>query len=96
MFLIKKPYAVGDVVSVKLINGDELIGTLDEETDVLIKLDRPKALTLQAGGLGMIPWMLLGEGDKVTFSKTHVLALMMSNKDAASQYTQGITGIALS
>ena len=70
MFLIKKPYAVGDVVSVKLINGDELIGTLDEETDVLIKLDRPKALT-------------------------HVLALMMSNKDAASQYTQGITGIAL-
>ena len=95
MLLIKKPYAVGDTVSVKLINGDELIAKLEDETDTVIKLDRPLALTLQAGGLGMIPWMLLGDSDKVTFNKTHVLAVMLSKKDAADQYTQGTTGIAL-
>ena len=95
MFLIKKPYAVGDVVSVKLINGDELIGTLDEETDVLIKLDRPKALTLQAGGLGMIPWIFLGEPDSYTLKKSHIFVIVASKKDASDQYMQGTTGIAL-
>lgn len=95
MLLIKKPYSVGDVVSVKLINGDELIAKLEDENDTEIKLDRPLALTLQAGGLGMIPWMLLGDSDKVTFSKNHVLAIMASKKDAADQYTTGTTGIAL-
>ena len=47
------------------------------------------------GGLGMMPWMLLGSDEFITLSKNHVMAISASKKDAASQYTQGTTGIAV-
>jgi len=95
MLLINKGYKQGDVVSLKLINSDELIAEFESETDDTIKIRRPLALTMAQGGLGMMPWMLLGSDEFITLSKTHVMAVSASKADAASQYTQGTTGIAL-
>jgi len=58
MLLINKGYTQGDVVSLKLINSDELIAEFDSETDTSIKIRRPLALTMAQGGLGMMPWMI--------------------------------------
>jgi len=93
--LINKGYTQGDVVSLKLINSDELIAEFVNETDTTIKIRRPLALTMAQGGLGMMPWMLLGSDEFITLNKTHVMAISASKEDAASQYTQGTTGIAL-
>ena len=95
MLLINKGSKQGDVVSLKLINSDELIAEFESETDEVIKLRRPLALTMNAQGLGMMPWMILGSDEFITLSKTHVMAVSASKPDAASQYTQGTTGIAL-
>jgi hypothetical protein len=95
MLLINKGYKQGDVVSLKLINSDELIAEFESETDEVIKLRRPLALTMNAQGLGMMPWMILGSDEFITLSKAHVMAVSASKPDAASQYTQGTTGIAL-
>lgn len=94
--LLQKPVTTGDVVSIKLINGDELIARYDDETGDTININRPLALTMSATGLGMIPWMFLGDKDNITLKKEHVFCLVPSKKDAADQYTQGTTGIALS
>lgn len=93
--LIEKPIANGDVVSLKLLNGDEIIARYEGETSTEIKINRPKALTVNAQGLGMIPWLFLGDKDTLTLQKAHVFCMVPSQKDAANQYMQGTTGIAL-
>lgn len=95
MFLINKGYSQGDVVSLKLINSDELIAKFESETATEIKIHRPLALTINEQGLGMMPWMMLAEAEFFTLSKAHVMAVSTSKKDAANQYLQGTTGIAL-
>jgi len=95
MLLLNKGYKAGDTVSLKLINSDELIARFESETDTEVKIHRPLALTMQGGGLGMMPWMLLGSDDFVTLQKSHVMAISASKKDAADQYVEGTTGIAL-
>lgn len=93
--LINKGFSSGDVVSLKLINGDELIARFESETQDEITIVKPLALTFGAQGLGMIPWMFLAEKENITLKKNHVFAMTLSKKDASDQYMQGTTGIAL-
>jgi hypothetical protein len=93
--LISKGFSNGDIISLKLINGDELIARFESETADDITIDRPLALTMSREGLGMIPWMMLGDKSSITLKKSHVFAAVSSQKDAADQYMQGTTGIAL-
>ena len=93
--LINKGFSNGDIISLKLINGDELIARFESETSDDITIDRPLALTMSRDGLGMIPWMMLGDKSSITLKKSHVFAVVSSQKDAADQYMQGTTGIAL-
>jgi hypothetical protein len=93
--LLEKPITAGDVVSIKLINGDEIIARLESETAEEIKINRPLALTMSSGGLGMIPWIFLGNKETITLKKDHYFVMVPSKKEAADQYMQGTTGIAL-
>jgi hypothetical protein len=93
--LLQKPIAANEVVSIKLVNGDELIARYDGEDENTISINRPLALTMSASGLGMIPWMFLGDKDSIVLKKEHVFCMVPSKKDAADQYMQGTTGIAL-
>lgn len=93
--LINKSLSKGDVVSLKLINGDEIIARFENETADEVTIDRPLALTMSASGLGMIPWVFLGDKETMTLKKSHVFVILASKTDAADQYMQGTTGIAL-
>lgn len=93
--LIDKGFSMGDVVSIKLTNGDELIARFEEYLGNEIKISKPLLVTISTQGLGMIHWMFLGDKDTVSIDKMHILAMMPSKKDAADQYLQSTTGIAL-
>jgi hypothetical protein len=93
--LLSKPIQDGSVVSLKLVNGDEIIARYDGEDADTIKINRPLALTMGAQGLGMIPWLFLGDTESFTLKREHVFVMVVSKKDAADQYMQGTTGIAL-
>lgn len=93
--LIEKPIADGDIVSIKLSNGDEIITRIVTETNDEVKIDRPLAITMTAQGLGMIPWVFLGDREKMSIKKSHIFVMVPSKKEAADQYMQGTTGIAL-
>ncbi|NBO27828.1 MAG: hypothetical protein EBX47_10305 [Synechococcaceae bacterium WB8_1B_057] len=93
--LINKPLSEGDIVSIKLINGDEIIARYQDETVDNITINKPLALTVGQGGLGMIPWMFLGNKDTITLRKDQTFVIMPSKKDAATQYLEGTTGIAI-
>jgi hypothetical protein len=93
--LLQKPITDGTVVSLKLVNGDEIIARYEGEDDKTIKINKPLALTMGQQGLGMIPWLFLGETDTFTLKREHVFVMVPSKKDASDQYMQGTTGIAL-
>jgi hypothetical protein len=93
--LISKGFSYGDIVSLKMINGDELIARFESETVEEITIDRPLAVTIGRDGLGMMPWLFLGVKDSITLKKSHIFVTSPSQKDAADQYMQGTTGIAL-
>jgi hypothetical protein len=93
--LLSKPITQGSVVSLKLVNGDEIIARYDGDDENTIKINRPLALTMGAQGLGMIPWLFLGDTESFTLKREHVFVMVPSKKDAADQYMQGTTGIAL-
>jgi hypothetical protein len=93
--LLKKLITKGTVISIKIINGDEIIARYESEDKDTLTISRPLALTMGQTGLGMIPWVFLGDADEITLSKSHVFLFVPSKKDAADQYIQGTTGIAL-
>lgn len=93
--LLEKPMASGDVVSLKLINGDEIIARLDTDDHHGITVTKPLAITVGPQGLGMMPWIFLGNKETVTIKREHIFVMVPSKKDAADQYMQGTTGIAL-
>lgn len=93
--LISKGVAVGEVVSIKLISGEEIIARLEEETTDYIKVSRPLTVSLGPQGLGMIPFVFLAQSETIKLNMNHVMVLSLSKKDAADQYVQGTTGIAL-
>lgn len=93
--LIEKPVSNGDVVSLKLINGDEIIARLESDDHNGITISKPLAITMSAQGLGMIPWLFLGDKSSYTLKREHVFVMVPSKKEAADQYMEGTTGIAL-
>ena len=93
--LLNKPITDGSVVSLKLVNGDEIIARYEGEDEKTIKVNRPLALTMGANGLGMIPWLFLGDTESFSLKREHVFVMVPSKKDAGDQYMQGTTGIAL-
>jgi hypothetical protein len=94
--LIKKGFGTGDIISIKLISGEELIARWNSETDQEVEVDRPMAVTLTPSGVGMMPWLFLAETDRsYLIKKTTISAIVMAKKEAANQYVEGTTGIAL-
>jgi hypothetical protein len=93
--LINKGLSSGDIVTVKLINGDEVIARLEEETADTITIDRPLMITMSTQGLGMIPWVFLAAKTTYTLQKNQIFLVVPSKKEAADQYMEGTTGIAL-
>jgi len=93
--LINKGFSTGDVVSIKLINGDEIIAKFEKESTDTITVSRPLALTMNGQGLGMIPWVFLGKESDITLSKSNTFFIVESKSEAAKQYLEGTTGIAL-
>lgn len=93
--LLQKPITEGDVVSIKLTNGEEIIARLEKDDHNGITINRPLAVTLGPQGLGMIPWVFLADKDTMTIKREHIFVMLPSKKDASDQYMQGTTGIAL-
>jgi len=94
--LIDKGLTSGSIVTMKLVNGEELIAKLVEETNLGYKISKP--LTLSAGpkGLGMVPFLFTVDQEKdILINKESVMVITTTEQEFANQYTQGTTGIAM-
>jgi hypothetical protein len=93
-FLIKKPIAQGDIITIKLQTAEELICRVEKDEDNTLTVSRPLTLTYGAQGVGMTPWIMTGDQDNhIAINKAMIMATTPTMKQAADQYIQGTTGI---
>ena len=95
--LIDKGVSAGEVVTLKLTSGEELVARLDEETPTHYKLTKPMVIGMGQQGPGLMPYLFTVSPEKtIPLLKSTVTVAVASDKVFADQYMQNTTGIALS
>lgn len=94
--LFEKKYGEGDVVTLKLSSGEEVLGKFVAEDMMSITLSKCLMIAMTAKGPAMAPILMTVDPDKdLTFNKNSITVITASDKDIAAQYTTQTTGIAI-
>ena len=94
--LIDKGFSQGDVVSVKIIGGEEVIARYESENDKELVVSKPLAITFNAQGLGMIPWIFLADDKQdIKIKQSSIVTICKPKGDAGKQYMESTTGLLL-
>jgi uncharacterized alpha/beta hydrolase family protein len=94
--LIDKGVSAGEVVTLKLTSGEEIVARLDEETPTHYKLTKPMVIGMGQNGPGLMPYLFTVSQDKmVPLLKSTVTVAVSSDKIFADQYIQSTTNIKL-
>jgi len=92
--IIEAPYKEGDVVSIKTIASEEIVGRLVEETETYIILNKPLAFMMGPQGLGLVPYMFSAPQDaKIKVKDSAIASIVKTEQAVAKQYTQQTSGI---
>jgi len=94
--LIDKGVSAGEVITLKLTSGEEIVAKLVEETATHYKLSRPMVIGMGPKGPGLMPYLFTVSPDKeVRLQKTTVTLAEATDKEFANQFIQSTTGITL-
>lgn len=94
--LIDKGVTAGEVITLKLTSGEEIVATLVEESPTYYKLKRPMVLGMGQQGPGLMPYLFTVNPDKeIKLLKTTVVMAEATDKSFADQFIQSTTGIKL-
>ena len=94
--LIDKGVTAGEVITIKLTSGEELVAKLAEETATYYKLSRPMVIGMGQQGPGLMPYLFTVHPDKeVKLQKSTVTVAEATDKQFADQFIQQTTGIKL-
>ncbi len=94
--LLNKTYNTGDVITFKLVNGEEIIARYQSETLTEYQITKPVTLApTPQGTLGMLPSMFSVELNTVTITlqKNAVALVALTRKEVSDEYTRGTSGI---
>lgn len=95
--LIDKGVSSGEVITVKLTSGEELVTKLVEENGIYLKVSKPMVLSMTPQGIGMMPYLFTVDQSKdIKINKGTVSVVEATEKQFADQYLSGTTGIRLS
>lgn len=83
-----------DVVSFKLVNGDEVVAKIVEENMTGYIINRPCTVIPSAQGIGLLQSMFTGKTDKdIMLGKQHVMLAAPTIDDIVRHYIKTTTGI---
>lgn len=93
--IIDKGVTLGDVVTIKLTSGEEIIASFIEENNSYVKVKKPRVLTATTTGIGMVPYLFTVDPDRDVKIYKPISVLELSDNDSASQYTKSTSNIIL-
>ena len=94
--LIDKGVTAGEVITLKLTSGEELVAKLVEETDAYYKLKHPQVIGMGPKGPGLMPYLFTVSPEKeVKLLKGTVTLAEATDTDFAKQFLEATSGIKL-
>lgn len=94
--LIDKGVSTGEVVTIKLTSGEELVAKLIEDTPTHFKLNRPMVIGMGQQGPGLMPYLFTVSPEKdIKLNKSTITVIEATDKAFADQFIQSTTGIKL-
>jgi len=92
--LEKTGYAKDTVVSFKILNGDEIVARIVEETHDGFVINKPTTVMPSQQGLGLMQSLFTSDLNKnIQLSKQHVMMHSPTVKDVENHYIKTVTGI---
>lgn len=92
--LISKGYQAGDIVSFKLINGDEIVARIISIDNNNYEISKPCTVMPGPQGMGLIQSLFTADADvNVILQKDHVLMHAPSIDQMQKHYIKTTTGI---
>ena len=85
----------GDIISVKLISGEEVVTKLGKGTDGNYLFHKPVVLSATPQGMGLVPYMMTADAGKldINIKQGHVIAMAEPQDAVVQEYTKATTGI---
>jgi len=94
--LISKGIAEGEVITLKLTSGEELVAKLVEDGPVYYKLKNPQVIGMGPKGPGLMPYLFTVSPDAdIKLQKSTVTVAEPTDQAFAKQFIESTTGIAL-
>lgn len=94
--LIDKGVTAGEVITLKLTSGEEIVGKLVEETPLHFKLSRPMVIGMGQKGPGLMPYLFTVHPDKeVRILRGTVVVAEATEEEFAKQFLETTSGIKL-
>ena len=94
MLVINKNYAEGDIVTFKIVNGDEVVAKIVEETDEAFTVNKPCTVMPSPQGLGLLQSLFTSDLNKsIRLEKRHVMMHAPTIQDVQNHYIRTTTGI---
>jgi hypothetical protein len=84
----------GEVHTLKLVTGEEVITRLTDVGETTYKVYKPLVLSVTQTGVAMTPFLFTAEIEgNIDIPKTAVIALAITDRDTANQYIKGTSSI---
>ena len=94
--LIDKGVTEGEVITLKLTSGEEIVAKLVEDGLTYYKLKTPQVIGMGPKGPGLMPYLFTVDPNKeIKLLKTTVTVAEATDKAFADHFIQSTTGIAL-
>ena len=84
----------GEIFTLKLMSGEELIGRIVEQTDATIELTEPVSVAPGPQGMGLVPSLFTSErGKNVVVNRTAITMYSTTDESIQAKYIEAVTGI---
>lgn len=94
MLVNNQRYNKDDVVTFKVVNGDEIVAKIVEETETEYVIYKPTTVVPSPQGMGLIQSMFTCEVEKnIKLDKMHVIMSAPTISDVVKHYIKTTTGI---
>jgi hypothetical protein len=92
--LIETPYKVNDIVTLKILGGDEVVGRLTSIEGGNVTINKPHAVMMGQQGFGLVPYIITAGPDvKVEFKSEHILSVVKTFEGVVKEYIKQTSGI---
>ena len=94
MLISNNKYSEGDIASLKLVNGDEIVAKVLKDDMLNYTIDRPCTVVPSAKGMGLVQSLFTADTKRqIVLSKQHVMMAALSVDAMVKHYLQTTTGI---